>query len=442
MFGDMVKIMADASSQDKSEKFRLRSKKLLELIAQEYPEKEGSVFLFAPFEGDCDTFLQESNFYYFSGLSEPAAVLSFDIYNGTSLYMPDFGDFRAKWVHSIDEISNQTISSFGIDQLKPLGGRIAGYSVDPYFSPDDYKNIIELFREMVAAKKTIFTLYPAHGKLSASVKMIIDRLSLFVPGLHLQIIDISPLVAKLRRKKDISEIENLYQAVEITNAAFQAASHVIEPGSSEAQVQAAMEYIFTENHSRKAYPAIVAGGKMATVLHYNTNKSTLQKGDLVLIDAGAMYNHYCADITRVFPVSGKFDKRQRAIYEIVLETQQRVVEKIRPGMWICNPQEQEASLQHIAMNFLKQKGYDQYFIHGIGHYLGLDVHDVGSRAEPLQDGDVITVEPGIYIPDQSIGIRIEDNYWVVKDSEPVCLSEEIPKTVSEIEQMVKQRFGK
>ncbi len=94
------------------------------------------------------------------------------------------------------------------------------------------------------------------------------------------------------------------------------------------------------------------------------------------------------------------------------------------------------------MNFLKQKGYDQYFIHGIGHYLGLDVHDVGSRAEPLQEGDVITVEPGIYIPDQSIGIRIEDNYWVVKDSEPVCLSEDIPKSVSEIEQMVKQRFAK
>ncbi len=353
MFGDMVKIMADASSKDMSEKFTLRRQKLLELIAQEYPEKDGSVFLCAPFESDYDLFLQESNFYYFSGLSEPASVLTFDVHNGATLYMPDFGDVRTKWVHSVDEINKKTISFFGIDRLESLGSRAVGYSIDPYFSLEDYKKMIELLREMVAAKKTIFTLYPAHGRLSASVKMIIDRLSFFVPGLHAQIVDISPLTAKLRRKKDISEIEDLYQAIEITNAAFQAAAHVIEPGVSEAQVQAAMEYIFTENHARKAYPAIVAGGKMATVLHYNTNRATLQKGELVLIDAGAMYNRYCADITRVYPVSGKFDKRQRALYEIVLEVQQRVAEKIRPGMWISNPQEQEHSLQHVALNFLK-----------------------------------------------------------------------------------------
>ncbi|MFA5998998.1 MAG: M24 family metallopeptidase [Candidatus Babeliales bacterium] len=442
MFGDMVKIMADGSKQDKSNKFTVRRTKLLELIAQEYPEKAGTVFLFAPFEGDHEIFLQDSSFYYFSGISEPASVLSFDVHNGTCLHVPDFGDFRAKWVHSVDEINDRTIASFGIDQLKTLGNKVAGYSVDPYFSPDDYKKIIEQLREMVAKKHTIFTLYPAHGRLNASVKTIIDRLSLFVPGLAGHVVDISPFVAVLRRKKDISEIEELYQAIEITNAAFQAAAHVIKPGAREAEVQAAMEYIFIENGARKAYPAIVASGKQATILHYNTNMATLAKGELVLIDAGAMHNHYCADITRVFPVSGKFDKQQRMLYEIVLETQQHVAEQVRPGMWISNPLQQEASLQHIAINFLKKSGYDQYFIHGIGHYLGLDVHDVGSRSTPLQEGDVITIEPGIYIPDKSTGIRIEDNYWVVKDSEPVCLSEDIAKSVTEIEEMVRQSFGR
>lgn len=440
MFGDMVKIMTDASGQNKSDKFTARRTKLLELIAQGYPEKAGTVFLFAPFEGDHEIFLQDSSFYYFSGISEPASVLSFDVHNGTCLHVPDFGDFRAKWVQSVDEINDQTIASFGIDRLQTLGNRIAGYSVDPYFSPDDYKKIIEQLREMVAKKQTVFTLYPIHGRLNAAVKMIVDRLSTFIPGLHGFIVDISPLVATLRRKKDISEIEDLYQAIEITNAAFQAASHVVKPGAKEAEVQAAMEYIFTENGARKAYPAIIAGGRRATILHYNTNQATLQKGELVLIDAGAMYNHYCADITRVFPVSGKFDKQQRALYEIVLETQQHVAEHVRPGVWISNPQEQEVSLQHIAINFLKKSGYDQYFIHGIGHYLGLDVHDVGSRQQALQEGDVITIEPGIYIPDRAIGIRIEDNYWVVKDSEPVCLSEDIAKSVPEIEEMVQQSF--
>jgi len=128
------------------------------------------------------------------------------------------------------------------------------------------------------------------------------------------------------------------------------------------------------------------------------------------------------------------------LYNIVLETQQHVVEHIRPGVWLSNPKEQEMSLHHIAMGYLKKKGYDQYFIHGIGHFLGLDVHDVGNSADPLQEGDVITVEPGIYLPDESIGIRIEDNYWVVADAEPICLSEAIPKTIAEVEELVQESF--
>lgn len=441
MFGDIIQVASGAGGQSKAETFAGRRKKLLELIAEQYAQKVGTVFLFAPIEGDNqDTFLQDSTFFYFSGISEPATVLSFDLYNGTTLYVPNFGESRSKWMHSVDDLSPEAISFFGIDQSVAMGNQVAGYSVDPYFLSEDYKHIVELLRDMVHAKKTIFTMYPIHGRQNANVKMIVDRLALFVPGLHNQIIDISPFVAQLRRKKDIAEIESLYQAIEITNAAFQAASRVIKNGANESEVNAALEYIFIENGARRAYPSIVAGGKRATILHYNTNREELLDGQLVLIDAGASYGHYCADITRVFPVSGTFDKHQAALYEIVLETQQHVVESIRPGMWLSNTQQQDASLQHIAVNFLKKRGYDQYFIHGIGHYLGLDVHDVGARSLPLQEGDVITVEPGIYIPEKSIGIRIEDNYWVMKNCEPVCLSEDIPKTIGEIEEMVKQSF--
>lgn len=232
----------------------------------------------------------------------------------------------------------------------------------------------------------------------------------------------------------------MYQSIGITQTAFQAAARVLKPGATEAELQAAIEYIFIENGARPAYPSIVAGGVRATILHYHTNNQILDDGELVLIDAGARYNHYCADITRVLPVSGSFTDRQKELYEIVLETQQHVVEHIRPGVWLSNVKEQEISLQHIAINFLKKKGYDSCFIHGIGHYLGLDVHDVGSRLTPLQEGDVITVEPGVYMPDESIGIRIEDNYWVVQDAEPVCLSEDIPKTIEDIQDLVQESF--
>lgn len=427
-------------SSDLAARYGARRKKLLAAIQEAYPQKKGKVLLFAPIEIDSQIFLQDSSFYYFSGVSEPATVLMCDSLSGSTLFMPNFGDIREKWIHSQDVINDQTISLLGIDMLRVSGAPLIDYQIFPYFSAQDYSEIIILLQEMVANKQTIFTLYPNDKRQYAQCRQVIDRLLLFVPELIHYIVDISSLVAELRRKKEIIEIEFLYQAVGITQGAFQAAARVLKPGMKESDLQAAIEYIFTEHEARAAYPSIVAGGKRGTILHYHTNNQELKSGDLVLIDAGARYKHYCADITRVFPVSGTFTDRQKELYTIVLETQQHVVEHIRPGVWLFNDKEQDASLQHIALKFLKKKGYDSYFVHGIGHYLGLDVHDVGSRSTPLQEGDVITIEPGIYIPQESIGIRIEDNYWVVQDAEPVCLSEAIPKGVDEIEELVSESF--
>lgn len=430
----------NTSSSDDASKHRARRKKLLAAIAQEYPQRKGKLVLFAPVEQENQSFLQDSTFYYFTGISEPAAVLTSDEQDGSVLYMPNFGDVRSRWIHSQDIINKETISLFGIDELKVLGAPMADYQMFSYFSAQDYSEIILLLQDMIQQKQTVFTLYPSDKRSSVFVRLVVDRLLLFLPELANYIVDISPLVGEIRRKKEISEIELLYQSIGITQTAFQAAARILQPGAQEAELQAAIEYIFTENEARPAYPSIVAGGKRATVLHYHANNQALEDGELVLIDAGARYKQYCADITRVLPVSGKFTDRQKELYEVVLETQQHVVEHVRPGVWLSNAKEQDASLQHIAMKFLKKKGYDSYFIHGIGHYLGLDVHDVGSRLTPLKEGDVITIEPGIYMPDESIGIRIEDNYWVVQDAEPVCLSEDIPKAIQDVEDMVQESF--
>lgn len=440
MFGDIISMITDNNVQNIAMRCKQRREALLDLIKKQYPDKSGTVFLLAPIEGDHQAFIQESSFYYFSGISEPATVISFAQNQPTVFYQPDFGSLRAKWIDSTYVINNQTKILYGIDELCFLGKQIAGYHVDPYFSQTDYQTLIEHLTDMVAQKKTIFTLYPTHSRMYASAKMVLDRLALFVPGLMHCVIDVSDLVAKLRKKKDMSEIELMYQATSITQAAFQAATHVIKPDVNEAQVQAAIEYIFTENGAQPAYTTIVGGGLRATILHYRTNNMPLHAGDLVLIDAGAMFEHYCSDITRVFPVSGKFNKEQKKLYEIVLDTQELVAEHAKPGMWLSNAKEQDISLQHIAINFLKKQGYDQYFIHSIGHHLGLDVHDAASKTSQLEVGDVITIEPGVYIPAKSIGIRIEDNYWVVADGAPVCMSEDIPKSVKDVEEMVKQRF--
>ena len=442
MFKDFVSIMGDMSSSQSDLKDRVtgRRKKLIELIGQHYPEKKGIVFLFAPVEQDHKAFTQESSFFYLTEISEPAAAISFGFHDHTTLYQPNFGELRNKWMQSIDVINEETKILYGIDELKHNGALLETYTVDPYFSLADYQQIIEDLKNLVAQGKTIFTLYPEHSRSYAQVKYIVDRLSLYVPNLLEHIIDISSLVSKLRRKKDIYEIEKMYQAIAITEAGFQAASHMIRPDCKEAEIQAAMEYVFIENHAMPAYPSIVAGGKRSTVLHYHLNDESVMAGDIILIDAGAKYNNYCADITRVFPVSGKFSARQKELYQIVLDTQMYIAEHVKPGMWFSNAKEPKRSLQHMAYEYLKKYGYEQYFIHGIGHYLGLDVHDVGSRQEPLAEGDVITIEPGIYIPQEGIGIRIEDNYWVLNDSEPVCMSEEIPKDINLIEEMVEQNF--
>jgi len=440
MFGDLIQIMNDTKGISVADTLKQRRQKLIELIAEQYPDKQGTVFLFAPTELDLVSFVQDSSFFYFSGISEPAATLSFGFNQPSTLYKPNFGELRDKWVQSVDILNDQTICLYSIDELKNSGVPLAAYSVDPYFAPADYQYIIETLTQMIARQQTIFTLYPVHGRSYAQVKHIVDRLSVFIPNLMQHVVDISPLAAQLRRKKDVSEIEKIYQAIAITQGAFEAAAHVVKPDVTEASIQAAMEYIFTENEASRAYPSIVASGKRATILHYNVNNQPVRDGELVLIDAGAMYQHYCADITRVFPVSGKFSARQKELYEIVLDTQYHVLEHLCPGMWLSNSEQPDMSLQHIALKFLKKHGYEKYFIHGIGHYLGLDVHDVGSRSEPLREGDIITIEPGIYIPEEGIGIRIEDNYWVLPDAEPICMSEDIPKTIAEIEDMVQQHF--
>jgi Xaa-Pro aminopeptidase len=214
----------------------------------------------------------------------------------------------------------------------------------------------------------------------------------------------------------------------------------MKDGVLEAEVQASLEYMMIASHARPSFPSIVASGKNGTVLHYNQNSGTVKNGDLVVVDIGAELDNYCADLTRTYPVSGTFTKRQKELYNIVLDTQEHIASLAKPGMWLKNKDKVDKSLHHLAVKFLAQRGYDKYFPHGIGHFLGLDVHDVGDYNVPLHEGDVITIEPGIYIAAENIGIRIEDNYWITKDG-AICLSERLPKDADDIERLMQQALS-
>ena len=419
--------------------YKNRRDQLVDLVKTQYPSERGSIVLFAPCEDSHRSFIQDSNFYYFSGVEEPASVMVLTE-KEQNFYRPAYNDMRAKWVHSEIDVTQDYVQAHGFNELRPLGQLFSGIHVYPYFDYAIYENVVALLSDMVLKGEKIFTIYPSNSYQSIEVRLIIDRLALVIPNLHKHIIDISAQAALLRRKKDMSELELLYKAVEITGYAHQAAMHAMKGGRSEAEVQASLEFVFTEQGAVPAYPSIVAGGVRGTILHYGTNNQPLVDGQLVVVDAGARYNYYCADITRTYPVSGKFTLEQKELYELVLECQELVAEQAKPGVWLSNKDEQEASLHHIAVNFFKKHGYEKYFIHGIGHFLGLDVHDVGDGIIPLQEGDIITIEPGLYIPEKQLGIRIEDNYWIVDQTTPVCLSEAIPKSIQAVEEMVQQSF--
>src|SRR2546428_13145951 len=195
--------------------------------------------------------------------------------------------------------------------------------------------------------------------------------------------------------------------------------------------QAALDYAFTRNGAeRPAYPSIVGSGPFSTILHYNDNTRRMQAGDVVVVDVGAEYSGYSADVTRTYPVSGKFSPRQREIYQIVLDAQKAAIAKVKPGAWISD-------LHNAAMSHIRSKGYEKYFIHGTSHHIGLEVHDVGATTRPLEANMVITVEPGIYIPEEKLGVRIEDDVLVT--STGCRLLSTFPKEIDEIDALVQKR---
>lgn len=419
--------------------YKNRRDALVALVRAEHHAFQGPIILFAPCDDPERSFTQDSSFYYLSGIVEPAAVMTLSE-SEQNFYKPAYTDLRDQWVTSPAKVTQDYVQSVGFDALQATGKTFSSIHVYPYFDFETYHNIITLLSDALARGEKIFTVYPTSSYESWTVRMVVDRLALIIPHLKENIVDISPQIAQLRRKKDMSEIEITYKAIDISVQAHAASLLMLRAGNKESDMQAALEYVFTEHNSVPAYPSIVAGGLNGTVLHYMMNNKKLVEGDLVVVDAGARYGYYCADITRTYPVSGKFTPEQKELYELVLECQELVAEQAKPGMWLSNKDDQEMSLHHIAVNFFKKHGYDQYFTHGIGHFLGLDVHDVGNRERPLQEGDIITIEPGLYIPEKKLGIRIEDNYWIVDKTTPVCLSEALPKTVKEIEEMISQSF--
>jgi len=255
--------------------------------------------------------------------------------------------------------------------------------------------------------------------------------------------DIRPLLESLCMLKDAGEVELVRKATNASIAAQFAAIRTIKPGMSEREISALLQYEWGKRGcERPAYAPIVGAGINSTVLHYSDDAGSIQSGDLVLIDAAGEYSLYASDITRTMPANGKFTPRQREIYEIVLGAQKAAMAAFQSDKSHL-PKNQAESLQEVAYNYINTHGKDshgdplgKYFIHGLGHYVGLNVHDPGDYTVPLGPGMIFTIEPGIYIPEEKIGVRIEDMYYVDKDGKLIRLTEALPQTPDEIERIM------
>ncbi len=415
--------------------YKKRRKDLYDRVVGKYQPTNPLLVLFANAEIENQRFIQDPTFYYYTGVEIQGACLIIDAQGNQKLFVPKFPESRKLW--EVDEdISSDDAVKMGFVQLDVTGQTIKGFSISFRFSLPDYQNVIEILSAHVLGGGQIFAFLPDKG-IASLTHLMWDRMFHFAPSLISAMSDMSDVIVAMRRKKDMYEIQTMYKAVEITAQAQQAAAHIITPGVNEADVQAGIEFIYTQNFARPAFPSIVGSGKQSTILHYRSNNNEIKKNELVVVDIGACYQYYCADITRTYPSDKKFTQQQKDLYSIVLEAQLYAAQLAKPGMYLHSAAHPEFSLHHKVVEFFNAKKYAKYFPHGLGHFIGLDVHDVGGREQILEIGDVITIEPGIYIPEKNMGVRIEDNYWVIED-EAICLSENLPKNPEEIESFMEQ----
>ncbi len=398
-------------------------------------------------DGDFD-YRQDSDFYYLTGFEEPEAVLVLAPGHKTEksiLFVRPRNREREIWD----------------GRRSGPEGAVRDFHVDAAYPIDELGKRIGEFLE---TSDTLYYSFGANTRINDLITGELKRLSFArrrsdKGGLVIK--NPAPILHEMRLIKSAADIEGMTRAVRISGEGHIAAMRYARPGMSEYEIEAIVEFIFLSRGAQwPAYSSIVASGPNATVLHYNTNRMRVADDALVLIDAGAEVDFYCGDITRTWPMAGRFSPEQRAIYELVLAANERGIDLCRPGV-VYNTVVHDETVKVLVAGLidlgllkgslqenLENEKYKEFYMHRTGHYLGLDTHDVGfykidGQWRPLATGMVVTIEPGLYIPENAevdarfrgIGVRIEDNILITKDG---CenLSEDVPKAIAEIEHVI------
>jgi Xaa-Pro aminopeptidase len=372
---------------------------------------DGVLVLFAKADDDLRDYVQEPNFLYLTGWRDPGAVLMMTA-NEEILFLPPRNrTSEIFYGRVIDPNDKEVFEKTGFNAVLPRSA------------------IETTFLRLIEASPKI---YGVRGEVQ------LEKLKELAP-LH-EAGNATALIAKLREYKSPAELALIQKSSDATVAAHLAAWHAMKAGKSEYEIAAVMTFTyFNMGCERNAYAPIVGSGPNSVFLHYSANKRRMDAGEVVVMDVAAECSDYATDVTRTVPVNGKFSARQKEIYEIVLGAQKAAIAAVKPGIKAGRG---EGTLQQIAYDYINTHGKDshgaplgKYFTHGLSHHVGLDVHDPSEPNVELKAGMVITIEPGIYIPEENLGVRIEDTI-LVTDRGCKILSGGLPKEVEEIERLV------
>ena len=418
-------VFASAAERQPNADYRARRVALAKAMSAD----NATLVLFAPMEqagqNNLYGFRQEDNFYYLTGWAEPGAavVINSNPYQEI-LFLPEHNATQEKW----------TGPKLGPESPEAL--KVTGF--DKVASMDTMRDV--LTRVLPQPRAVVYSDLGSNGQSEASTGPMdwLRRANSFPNYVSFQ--DVRSLLARLRMIKDAGELQLIEKATDASAAAHLSALKTIHPGVSEREISALMQYEFGKRGcERPAYAPIVGSGFYSTVLHYSEDDKIMKDGDVVLMDVAGEYAMYTSDITRTAPVNGKFTARQREIYNIVLGAQEAAIHAFQLGKSRLERGTGDDSLFKIAYDYINTHGKDlhgeplgKYFIHGLGHHVGLNVHDA-SEPGLLEKGMVFTLEPGIYIPEEKLGVRVEDLFYIDQDGKLVLLSKGLPRTADEVE---------
>jgi Xaa-Pro aminopeptidase len=389
------------------EVYRERRQKLMQRLGG------GVAVLYSRGEEDRDGFLQDSDFHYLTGVDDPGAVLVLSpderVYKEWLFLKPRDQDDE-RWHGERADIGDALRKATGFERILRTTALNA--------------RMVALLRNT----RTLHQINQAELGKTAPERELYGKLQAAIPEIDVK--DRTDLLPYLRSVKEARELERMERAVQATLSAHRVAARAIRPNVQENWVEGLIGLEFKRAGAvRPAFSSIVGSGRNSTVLHYPKHDQAIAPGSLVVVDIGADYGHYAADVTRTYPADGTFTAEQRAVYEVVLRAQQAAMDMIRPGVYY-------EDLNRKAEQVIAAAGYRDYFIHGLGHFVGLDVHDAGLYSKPLEAGMVITVEPGIYIPQKALGVRIEDEVLVTPKGHRL-LSDGVPRDPAGIEKLMR-----